>query len=84
MEATIDGLILLGGNYPVAIVSMICLCRSIVNGLNKVADCWISQGVYPNHKLSTSFSQRIKLAHMLAAASGALERSSLSSPHGAN
>jgi hypothetical protein len=38
-EATIDGLILLGGNYLVAIVSMICLCRSGVNGLNKVPDC---------------------------------------------
>ena len=38
-EATIDGLILVGGNYPVAIGSMICLCRSVVNGLHKVADC---------------------------------------------
>ncbi len=36
-EATIDGLIILGGNYPVTIGGMICLCWSIVNGLNKVA-----------------------------------------------
>ena len=39
MEATIDGFILLARNYPVAIISMVCLCRSIVNGLNKVAEC---------------------------------------------
>jgi len=38
-EATIDGLILLARNYPVAIVSMVCLCRSVVNGLSKVAFC---------------------------------------------
>jgi hypothetical protein len=38
-EATIDGLILVGGNYPVAIGSMICLCRSVVNGLHKVVFC---------------------------------------------
>jgi hypothetical protein len=37
-EATIDGLILLRRDYPVAIVSIICLCRPIVNGLNKVAE----------------------------------------------
>lgn len=36
-EVTIDGLILLGKDYPVTIVSMICLCRSIVNGLNEMA-----------------------------------------------
>jgi len=38
-EATIDGLILVGGNYPVAIFGMIRFCRSVVNGLHKVADC---------------------------------------------
>jgi hypothetical protein len=37
-EATIDGLILLRRDYPVAIVSIICLCRPIVNGFNKVAE----------------------------------------------
>jgi len=38
-EATIDGFILLARNYPVAIVRMVSVCRSVVNGLNKVADC---------------------------------------------
>jgi len=38
-EATIERLILSTRNYPVAIVGMVCLCRSVVNGLNKVAYC---------------------------------------------
>jgi hypothetical protein len=38
-EATIDGLILLARNYPVAIVRMVSVCQSVVNGLHKVADC---------------------------------------------
>ena len=59
-EATIGGLILLAGNYPVAIVRMVSVCRSVVNGLNKVAYCWISPGVYPNHELSTGFSAAYK------------------------
>ena len=37
MKATIDQFILVARNYPVAIVAIICLCRSVVNWLNKVA-----------------------------------------------
>ena len=38
VEATMEGFILLAGNYPVAMTSMVCLCRSVVNGFNKVAE----------------------------------------------
>jgi hypothetical protein len=37
MKATIDQFILVARNYPVATVAMICLCRSVVNWLSKVA-----------------------------------------------
>ena len=37
MKATIDRFILVARNYPVGIVAIICLCRSVVNWLNKVA-----------------------------------------------
>jgi len=35
-EATIDGLILYGHELPVAILSMIYVCRLIINRLNKI------------------------------------------------
>jgi len=35
-EADMEGFILLGRNYPVAIVSIVCLCLAVVNGFNKV------------------------------------------------
>jgi hypothetical protein len=60
VEAAMEGFILLTRNYPVAIVRMVSVCRSVVNGLNKVAYCWISPGVYPNHELSTGFSAAYK------------------------
>jgi hypothetical protein len=37
IKATIDQFILVARNYPVAIVAIICFCRSVVNWLNKVA-----------------------------------------------
>src|SRR5512136_1232079 len=39
IKATINQFILVARNYPVAIVSMICLCRSVVNLSNGVANC---------------------------------------------
>jgi hypothetical protein len=39
MEAIIEEIILLTKDYLVTIGGMICLCRSLVNGLNKIAFC---------------------------------------------
>ena len=39
IKATINQFILVARNYPVAIVGMICLCQSVVNGLHEVANC---------------------------------------------
>jgi hypothetical protein len=56
-EATIKRLILLAGNYPVAIVSMICLCLSVVNGLNKAAaTVLLSQLFSGANKIKSNFS----------------------------
>lgn len=33
-----EGFILLARNYPVAMTGMVCFYRSVVNGLNKVAE----------------------------------------------
>lgn len=38
-KATINQFILVARNYPVAIVGMICLCHSVVNGLYEAANC---------------------------------------------
>jgi hypothetical protein len=38
IKATIDQFILVARNYPVAIVGMICLCQSVVNGLREAAN----------------------------------------------
>jgi hypothetical protein len=37
-KATINQFILVARNYPVAIVGMICLCRSVVNKSNELAN----------------------------------------------
>src|SRR4030042_2345167 len=38
-KATINQFILVARNYPVAIVSILRLCQTVVNGLDKAAHC---------------------------------------------
>jgi hypothetical protein len=54
IKATISQSILVASNYPVAIVSMICLCQSVVNGLQKAASGLFAGGKTGYHMLATA------------------------------
>jgi hypothetical protein len=57
MEAIIEEIILLTRNYPVILGGMICLCRSVVNGLNKaVIMVLLSQPFSRANKSKSNFS----------------------------
>jgi hypothetical protein len=67
MKATIDQFILVARNYPVAIVGMICSCRSVVNGVGKV-----TVRHYCRIRCSAAISLEVRLAGVTISYSGSL------------